>query len=67
MKYKVTFKWVTSEINLGEIIIEADSEEQALDDAQEIFDNGDIDEYIRETIPDYDAFDIVNTEKVEDE
>lgn len=30
MKYKITFKWETSETNIGDIVVEADSEEQAL-------------------------------------
>lgn len=30
MQYKVTFKWETTETNIGEIIVGADLEEQAL-------------------------------------
>lgn len=49
MEYKVKFKWETTETHIGEIIIvEAESEEEALKGAKEIYENGDLDEYIRD-------------------
>lgn len=65
MQYKITFKWETTETNIGEIIIVgADSEEQALKGAQEIYENGDLAEYILDTIPECDDFSILEVSKV---
>lgn len=66
MEYRITFKWETAETNIGEIIIVgAESEEEALEGAQEIYENGDIGEYILDTIPECDDFSILDIEKVE--
>lgn len=64
MQYKVAFKWETTETNIGAIVVEADSEEEALKNAQEIYENGDIEEYILDTIPECDDFDILEISKV---
>lgn len=40
MKYRITFKWETSETNTGDIVVEADSEEEALRSVQEIYEDG---------------------------
>lgn len=65
MQYKVTFKWETTETNIVDIVVEADSEEQALKEVQEIYENGDISEYIHDTMPECDDFDILDTVKME--
>ena len=65
MQYRITFKWETTETNIGEIIVGAESEEEALKGAQEIYENGDIGEYILDTIPECDDFSILDIEKVE--
>lgn len=67
MQYKITFKWETTETNIGEIIVGAESEEEALECAKEIYENGEISEYILDTIPEYDDFSILDTVKMEDE
>lgn len=65
MEYRITFKWETTETNIGEVIIVgAESEEEALKGAQEIYENGDIGEYILDTIPECDDFSILDIEKV---
>lgn len=64
MQYKITFQRETTETDIGEIIIESDSEEEALKGAQEIYENGDIGEYILDTIPECDDFSILDIEKV---
>lgn len=64
MQYKVTVKWETTETNTGEIIVGADSEEQALKKVQEIYENGDIAEYVYDTTPEWDDFSILDTEKM---
>lgn len=65
MKYKITFKWETTETNIGDIVVEADSEEQALKEVQEIYENRDIAKYVYETVTDCDDFDILDISKVE--
>ena len=65
MKYKITFRWETTETNIGEIIVGAESEEQALKKVQEIYENGDIAKYVYETVTDCDDFDILDTGKME--
>ena len=66
MQYKITFKWETTETNIGEIIIVgAESEEEALKGAQEIYENGDLAEYILDTMPECDDFEILEIEKLE--
>lgn len=65
MKYKITFRWETTETNIGDIVVEADSEEEALKSAQEIYENGDIGEYILDTMPECDDFSILEVSKVE--
>ena len=65
MKYKITFKWETTETNIGDIVVEADSEEQALKSVQEIYENGDIAEYVYDTMPECDDFEILDTVKME--
>lgn len=64
MQYKITFKWETTETNIGEIIVGAESEEKALKGAQEIYENGDIGECIVDTIPECDDFSILEIVKV---
>lgn len=64
MQYKITFERETRETDIGVIIVEADSEEQAIKSAQEIYENGDIGEYILDTIPEYDEFSISEVSKV---
>lgn len=65
MQYKITFKRETTETDIGEIIIVgANSEEEALKGAQEIYENGDIGEYILDTIPECDNFEILEVSKV---
>lgn len=65
MQYKVTFRWETTETNIGEIIVGAESEEQALKKVQEIYENGDIAKYVYETVTECDDFDILDTRKME--
>lgn len=65
MKYKITFRWETTETNIGDIVVEADSEEQALKKVQEIYENGDIAKYVYETVTECDDFSILDTEKME--
>ena len=67
MKYRITFKWETSEANTGDIVVEADSEEEALRSVQEIYEDGYICEHIYDTMPVYDSFEILETIKMEDE
>lgn len=67
MKYRITFKWETSETNTGDIVVEADSEEEALRSVQEIYEDGYICERIYDTMPEYDSFEILETIKMEDE
>lgn len=66
MKYRITFKWETSETNTGDIVVEADSEEEALRSVQEIYEDGGICEHIYDTMPEYDSFEILETIKMED-
>lgn len=65
MKYKVTFRWETTETNIGDIVVEADSEEQALKEVQEIYENGDIAKYAYDTMTEYNYFEILDTVKME--
>lgn len=65
MQYKITFRWETTETNIGEIIVGAETEEQALKKVQEIYENGDIAKYVYETVTDCDDFDILDTGKME--
>ena len=66
MKYRITFRWETTETNIGEIIVGAESEEQALKKVQEIYENGDIAKYVYETVTECDDFDILDTVKMEE-
>lgn len=65
MKYKITFRWETIETNIGDIVVEADSEEQALKEVQEIYENRDIAKYAYDTVSECVDFDILDTVKME--